>query len=49
MTRLIFIALIVLVLIYYIVAILQYFGAIKFTKKKITFIRTLIPFYYLIF
>ena len=37
-----------LLLFYYGLVILQVFGAIQFTNRKITFKRMLIPFYYLI-
>jgi hypothetical protein len=33
---------------YYIIALLQYAGLFRFTQSKITFAKTLIPFYYLI-
>ena len=44
--RLLSLAVIPLAVVYYILAVLQLWGLIKFTKAKITFPKVLIPFYY---
>lgn len=47
MGKLILILAVLALVIYYVLALLQYIGLFRFTKRKITFFRTLIPFYYL--
>lgn len=44
--RLISIAFAILYAIYYVMLISQLFGAFKFTNRKFTFGRCLVPFYY---
>ncbi len=46
--RLLIIALATSLVIYYVAALLQYADVIRFTGRKITFGKLLIPFYYLI-
>lgn len=44
--RLLAFAVLPLAAVYYLLAALQLFGLVKFTKSKISFPRVLIPFYY---
>ena len=44
--RLVMIAFAILYAIYYLMVISQLFGVIKFTNRKFTFRRCLVPFYY---
>lgn len=45
-SRLVMIALIVLLIIYYVMVVLHFFGVIKITNKDMSFNKAMIPFYY---